>query len=510
MKQIAKELKNSDSSTEELKKRPSRNNEVRLFSFIFPIYHKSIKLAFSPRYWKIQSYRKQNLSQITKVALNPVDFLVLISTFLLMIGATFLVYYLQPQFEQLHLERMGTNWGVILLIVTSSLLAFKLLFLLFMFVLFLRYKPVKAVADDALPTVTVIVPAYNEGKQVWSTLLSLAASDFPEQKLQLIAIDDGSKDDTWEWMKKAKEDLGDRVSIYQQPENKGKRHALYRGFNLGAGEIFVTVDSDSIVKTDTLRNIVSPFITNKKCGAVAGNVRVLNNKKAIIPRMLNVSFAFSFEFIRSAQSVLGSVLCTPGALAAYKREPVMACLPQWIKQEFMGQLTDIGEDRAMTNMILKQGYHVSFQRNAHVLTNIPENYNGLYKMFIRWERSNVRENIMMAKYAFKNYREGSKAGPRLLLMNQWLGIVTAYPLALLMITLIILHPVLFLSASLFSMLIFSSIPAFFYAKKHNMRESFWAYTYSIFYTFGLFWITPYAIATASRRGWLTRGLPERK
>lgn len=471
---------------------------------------KSLKLAFTPEIIQAKKSGGWKLNQITKVALNPIDFFVLISTFLLMLGATFLMYYLQPQFEQLHIERMGTQWGVILLIITTSLLAFKLVFLLFILVLYLRYKPVKSVTDELLPTCTVIVPAYNEGKQVWATLHSLAASDFPKGKLQLIAIDDGSKDDTWEWMKKAKEDLGDRVSIYQQPENKGKRHALYRGFNLGAGQIFVTVDSDSIVKTDTLRNLVSPFITNKKCGAVAGNVKVLNNKKAIIPRMLNVSFAFSFEFIRSAQSVMGSVLCTPGALAAYKREAVMGCLPQWIKQTFMGQLTDIGEDRAMTNMILKQGYHVSFQKNAHVLTNIPEDYKSLYKMFIRWERSNVRENIMMAKYAFKNFREGSKIGPRFLLLNQWLGIITAYPLALLMITLIILHPVLFLSASLFSMLIFSSIPAFFYAKKHNMRESFWAYTYSIFYTFGLFWITPYAIATASRRGWLTRGLPERK
>ncbi len=489
---------------QEIEPKPNKIHKVNLED------PKSLKLAFSPEILEARKSGGWKLNQITKVTLNPIDFFVLISTFLLMLGATFLVYYLQPQFEQLHIARMGTQWGVILLIITTSLLAFKLIFLLFILVLYLRYKPVKSVADELLPTCTVIVPAYNEGKLVWSTLHSLAASDFPEDKLQLIAIDDGSKDDTWEWMKKAKEELGDRVSIYQQPENKGKRHALYRGFNLGAGQIFVTVDSDSIVKTDTIRNLVSPFIINKKCGAVAGNVKVLNNKKAIIPRMLNVSFAFSFEFIRSAQSVLGSVLCTPGALAAYRREAVMACLPQWIKQTFMGQLTDIGEDRAMTNMILKQGYHVSFQKNAHVLTNIPEDYKGLYKMFIRWERSNVRENIMMAKYAFKNFREGSKIGPRFLLLNQWLGIITAYPLALLMITLIILHPVLFLSASLFSMLIFSSIPAFFYAKKHNMRESFWAYTYSIFYTFGLFWITPYAIATASRRGWLTRGLPERK
>src|SRR5690606_39180776 len=189
--------------------------------------------------------------------------------------------------------------------------------------------------------ITVIVPAYNEGRLVYDTLVSLVASKYPADKLQLLAIDDGSKDDTWDWIQKAKADLGDSISIFKQPKNMGKRHALYRGFKMGTGDVFVTVDSDSIVKEDTLRNLVSPFVVNPKCGAVAGNVQVLNNKNAAIPRMLNVSFVFSFEFIRSAQSMLGTVLCTPGALAAYRREAVLNCLPEWINQTFMGKASDI-------------------------------------------------------------------------------------------------------------------------------------------------------------------------
>ena len=434
----------------------------------------------------------------------------LAGTFLLLLGGAFSVYLLQPQFQEMNLGRMNTLGGMILIFVTSFLLLFRLGFLAYIARLFFRYKPVNSVSDEELPACTVIVPAYNEGKQVYETLLSLTNSLYPAEKLQLIAIDDGSKDDTWDWMKKAKEQLGDRVAIYQQPSNQGKRHALYRGFNLATGDVFVTVDSDSIVEKDTLRNLVSPFVTNEDCGAVAGNVRVLNNEKAIIPRMLNVSFVFSFEFIRSAQSMLGSVLCTPGALAAYRSKAVMNCLPEWINQTFMGQPTDIGEDRAMTNMILKQGYHVLFQRNAYVLTNIPEKFSSLHKMFTRWERSNVRENLMMSKFAFKPFRNGSKSGTRLLLLNQWMHMLTAYPLFLMMIVLLVLHPVLFISSTLLSILIFSSLPAFFYAKKYNISEAFWAYSYSIFYTFGLFWITPYAMATANRRGWLTRELPVKK
>lgn len=454
-------------------------------------------------------YLKEVFEKVTATSPKPKALLVLITTFALMIGSAFLVYELQPEFYEFNTSRLNSVWGFTFLIITSAILLFKFVFFIYNVILYLKYKPVESVTDDLLPTVTVIVPAYNEGKLVLDTLISLANSNYPVEKLQLLAVDDGSKDNTWDFMLQAKELLGDRLAIYKQPENKGKRHALYRGFNIGTGEIFVTVDSDSIVKEDTLRNLVSPFVTNEKCGAVAGNVRVLNKDKGIIPKMLNVSFVMSFEFQRSVESKLGTVMCTPGALAAYRSSAVFACLPEWINQTFMGQPSDIGEDRAMTNMILKQGKEVLFQRNSYVLTDVPEKYSGLYKMFIRWDRSNVRENLMMSKFVFKNFREGSKAGARLLFVNQLLKIVMTYPFLLFMLFFIIVHPLLFLSSTLFSILIMSSFPVLFYAKRYDLGQSLWAYSYSILYTFGLFWITPYAIITANKRGWLTRGLAQK-
>lgn len=436
--------------------------------------------------------------------------LVLISSFLLLFGSVFVLFYFNPYFEQIHLDRLNSLGGKPLILFGLSLLAINILMLFYMFMLYLRYKEIDSVSDKALLKTTVIVPAYNEGKLVYKTLKSLTESNFPKEKLQIIAIDDGSQDDTWNWMKKAKLELGDRIAIYQQPENKGKRHALYRGFKLASGKVFITVDSDSVVKTDTLRNMVSPFVKDKTCGAVAGNVRVLNRKTGLIPQMLEVSFAFSFEFIRSAQSVLGSVFCTPGALSAYRKEAVMNCLPAWINQTFMGQVSTIGEDRAMTNMILKQGYKVFFQRNAYVFTNTPVNFSHLHKMFTRWERSNVRETIAMSKFAFSNFRKGAKTPTRILLLYYWSRLLLAIPLLLLMIFSVIMYPILFLNGIFIGILAFSSIQAIFYARKRSVMESFWAYPYSIFYAFTLFWITPYAILTAGRGGWLTRELPKPK
>ncbi|MBN9292652.1 MAG: glycosyltransferase family 2 protein [Flavobacteriia bacterium] len=449
---------------------------------------------------------RQILKKSSHSSLNVSQLFILAGTLLLLISFIALAVQLQPYFENVHTKQMSNIWEKSLIIISTTLLLLKLSFLVYLLVLHLKYRAVSSVEDEELPSCTVIVPAYNEGELVYKTLQSLINSDYPKDKLQILTIDDGSQDDTWQWMLKAKQEFGERISIFQQPENKGKRHALYRGFQIGRGEIFITVDSDSVVKSDTLRNMVSPFVKNDKCGAVAGNVRVLNSKNAIIPKMLNVSFAFSFEFVRSAQSTAGTVMCTPGALAAYRKDVVMNCLPQWIAQKFMGQTSDIGEDRAMTNMILKQGFQVVFQKNAVVYTNTPENFKGLSKMYIRWGRSNVREDIMMSKFAFGNFREGEKTSSRIFLLNQWMTTILSFPMLAVMFYIIASYPLLFLCSAMTGIFLFSSMSAFFYAKRRKVIDAIWAYSYGVFYTFCLFWITPYAIATVGKRGWLTRDL----
>ena len=456
---------------------------------------------------KLKSYLSSVFQNNGETSYNKIT---LLGTLVLILIGIYLFSLFHQDFEKFNEGQRSSTIGSIFFIIAGSLFAFKVFYFIFIAYKYFKYKPIASVSNNELPTCTVIVPAYNEGKQVWDTLMSLAESDYPTEKIQILAIDDGSLDDTWDWMVDAKKRLGDRLEILQQPKNKGKRHALYRGFNLGTGAIFVTVDSDSVVKKDTLRNLVSPFIKDENCGAVAGNIRVLNNKKEMLPKMLDVSFVMSFEFVRSAESTLNSVLCTPGALAAYRSTAVFACLPEWINQTFMGQPSDIGEDRAMTNMILKQGKHVLFQKNAVAYTNVPEGYTGLYKMFIRWGRSNVRENIMMSKYVFTNFKESSKFGSRLLFISQSTRILMSYPFVIFMLFFVLTHPLLFLGSTLLSILVTSTFSVVFYAHHYEIKESIWAYTYSILYTFSLFWITPYAIATASRSGWLTRGLEEKR
>lgn len=445
----------------------------------------------------------------TKKLLSSIDYIIQFNTILLIIGAGFVFYEFQHQLEEIRSILLNTIPGTFFFVFMLLALGFKICFLAFLFYHFTRYKAVDSVNDNRLPSITIVVPAYNEGSFVYDTLLSISESNYPKDKIQLIAIDDGSADDTWEWIQKAKSQLGSFLTIHQQEQNLGKREALYKGFQLASGDVIVTIDSDSLIEVNTLRNLVSPFVVDPQCGAVAGNVKIHNLKGAIIPQMLNVSFAFSFGFVRAAQSAMKTVLCTPGALSAYRRTAVMACLNEWINQTFLGVKTDIGEDRAMTNMILKQGYNTLYQSNALVYTNIPETYKTLRKMFTRWERSNVRESIMMSKFAFRPFRKNT-LNPRILLVNQWLTLITAIPSLIAMLLIVSKYPRLFISSTIISVAVFSIIPAAFFAYKHSFKKSGWIFSYNIFYSFCLFWITPFAIFTAKRRGWLTREAPKPK
>ena len=402
----------------------------------------------------------------------------------------------------------GETWGNTLIALFAVFSCLALAELAWRIILVLRYKPITGVSDDRLPTCTIVVPAYNEGRQVFDTLKSLADSNYPREKIQLIAVDDGSVDDTWEWIKQAQRRLLLPVLTIRQPQNQGKRQALYDGFKKSTGTVLVTVDSDSMVEPDTLRNLVTPFSVNPVVGAVAGNVRVLNQAQGIIPRMLDIVFVFSFDFMRAGQSMFRTVTCTPGALSAYRKSAVIGVLDKWLNQTFLGRRANIGEDRAMTNMILRQGYDVVFQRNAKVFTEVPVAYAQLCKMYLRWARSNVRETIVMTSFIFTRFRRGSMLGARINLVSDVLKLTVAQIFFLISWGLILWHPAIFGSKTIIGIVLGSSLSATIYAWKFGRISSILAFAYGFFFFIALTWIKPYALITPHHSRWLTRACPK--
>ncbi len=367
--------------------------------------------------------------------------------------------------------------------------------------LWLRYRPFAATREEDAPALTVVIPAYNEGAMVEQSIVSAAQADYPRGRLQIIAVDDGSTDDTWQHMQNAARRFPGLVTPVRLPANLGKRGALAEGFRRARGEIVVTVDSDSVIERGALLAIAGPF-RDPRIGAVAGKVAVHNRREGLIPRMLHVRFILSFDYLRSAQSVYRTVYCCPGALAAYRASVLRQILPAWERQRFLGTPCTYGEDRALTNDVLARGYDTVYQRSAVVHTLVPLGYAQLCRMFLRWDRSYIREEFRFSRIvwrrppwarAFALY-ESSITNLRYPVAYASMALWAANALA---------DPV-----SLVRMLLAIMVVSLLYTLYYLRSERSWDFVFGILYAyfsfFALTWIFPYALLTMRARGWLTR------
>ncbi|MBR1965967.1 MAG: glycosyltransferase [Lentisphaeria bacterium] len=375
-------------------------------------------------------------------------------------------------------------------------------YMLIVSVIAFTYKPFKG---EHAPGCSVLIPVYNESRHIYETVQSIMASDY--KNFEVIIIDDGSTDDSRYWIEKAKNEF-DNIKTYYCEKNGGKKHALAKGFELAENEIFVTIDSDSIIAPDAMRNIVIPF-ENPEVGAVAGNINVKNIKEGLIPKLMDIIFVFSYEFLRSAQSKCGSVLCTPGALSAYRRDAVMPLVTEWLEKTFLGKKTVIGEDRELTCMLLKNKWEVVYQESANAYTNMPVTYVNLCKMLLRWVRGDIRENILMFKYVLNNcsLKHIKSIGLTFHYIIFNIGVlspVVMLPFIILYLIFNFITSVFLLKYVMMMIVLWSILPMIIYIRKKSLRYSIHSLTYSLFSLVFLLWIPLYAILTLNNNKWLTR------
>jgi hyaluronan synthase len=263
------------------------------------------------------------------------------------------------------------------------------------------------------------------------------------------------------------------------------------------------MDSDSVIGPDTLKQILAPMAHNPKIGAVAGNVKVYNRFRSLLARMLAVRFVLAFDFLRASQSMYGFVACTPGALSAYRRKAVLPILEKWRQQTFLGVPASIGEDRALTNYVVRQGYYSAYQRTAMVHTVVPETYKGLCKMFLRWDRSNFRESLVQLTFIFSKYRPKDRLLPIIdFFITQIEFPLTYLFLGLLMFSLT-LYPIVMVKFFA-GMGVFTLIWMYYYFHQERDFEFIYGILYSYFAFLALNWVRPYALLTVRNSRWLTR------
>ena len=267
----------------------------------------------------------------------------------------------------------------------------------FVFSLFYRSKPDAGIE----PPIAIVMPGFNEQDAIAASLRSLLALEYPREKLELIAVNDGSTDGTLAEMQRVAEESQGRVRVIDFPENRGKRAAMAAGIRASEAEVIVFVDSDSVVEPDALRRLVQP-LADPRVGAVCGHANVLNVRETWLTRMQAVRYFVAFRVVKAAESVFNAVTCCSGCFSAYRREAILPRMEWWESQRFLGVESTFGDDRSLTNCVLRD-WRIVYEKKAISHTIVPTTFRAFVTQQTRWKRSWTRESLLVARFIWRKH-----------------------------------------------------------------------------------------------------------
>lgn len=228
--------------------------------------------------------------------------------------------------------------------------------------------------NSAMPMVSLVVPAYNEGLVIQAAVRSLLGLDYPN--FEIIVVDDGSTDDTYEKaMAVAKESSAVEVRVITK-RNGGKADALNTGMTVARGEFILNMDGDTKLSPNTLR-VCIPHFENPSVGAVAGNVRVINREN-MLTKIQALEYVEGLAMARKAQSFGHVVNIIPGPLGMFRKS---------VLQQVGGYDRDtFAEDCDLTLKLLMRGWHIAYEPRATAWVETPSSLLDLLKQRYRWTR----------------------------------------------------------------------------------------------------------------------------
>ena len=231
-------------------------------------------------------------------------------------------------------------------------------------------------ALPAYPPISILVAAYNEEASIEETLVSIGQQHYPGE-LQVIVINDGSRDNTALVVRRARERYP-WLTFVDLEKNGGKARALNIGFKEVLHDVVITVDADSFLYRGALANIVERYSADPpNTRAVAGKILVRNSRQNWITRCQEWDYFHGISAIKRVQSLFQGTLVAQGAFSLYDREALI---------EVGGWPECVGEDIVLTWALLKAGYRIGHCEDACLFTNVPSTLRQLVKQRQRWAR----------------------------------------------------------------------------------------------------------------------------
>ncbi|HYD93437.1 MAG TPA: glycosyltransferase [Candidatus Paceibacterota bacterium] len=349
------------------------------------------------------------------------------------------------------------------------------------------------------PKVSFVIPCKNEEGAIAHSIEQCFAADYPKELLEVIVINDGSTDGTRDVLYETQKKYPELI-IVDWKENRGKRHGMAEGFRRATGEIVVQLDSDSYIDPKTFPELIAPF-ADHTIGAVCAHADPANADQNFLTKMQAAYYFLSFRILKAAESAFFTVFCCSGCSSAYRRSTIIPILDTWLSERFLGLPVTWGDDRALTNWVLRQGQRTIYTDRVQAYTICPDNLKQLLKQQARWKKGWLVNSIFASKFILK--RE-----PFIALTYFFPLVVITLMTPFMAALALIIYPLLTGTVPVFyiaGVFLITTIIALYY--RYVARDNaYWPYLFAwstlnlAVLSFMLF----YALATIQNRAWGTR------
>lgn len=249
------------------------------------------------------------------------------------------------------------------------------------------------VPPDRLPSVDVVIPCFNEDPDLLQACCaSLARQDY-QGPLSFWLVDDTSPNRgrlraVYRYWRRQP-----RWQVHLHDRNLGKRQAQDTALHRGTGELVLTIDSDTVIAPDGVRQLVDAFLSDGRVVAATGDVAALNADVNLLTSIINQRYDFMFNEERAAQAANDALLCCSGPFAMYRRSVLGQVWGDYLTQTYRGQRCVSGDDLHLTNLVLAadQTHKARYVPAARAWTQVPETLAGFVRQQTRWNRSFYRE-----------------------------------------------------------------------------------------------------------------------
>lgn len=288
---------------------------------------------------------------------------------------------------------LGLVWGLNgllqrfdLMIVSSTLLIIKYIFVLIVALIILRISVILglyifsyfknknrhfATTSGYKGGVSVIIPAFNEEENIESSILSIIKNNYPEK--EIIVVNDGSTDGTRQVVQNLQAKYPGQIKLIRC-KNSGKANALNIGIKFSKYEVFVAMDADTIFAPNAIKNLVRHF-DDETVGAVAGKVETAKSQN-LLDIFQNIEYEVGQNIEKRAFASVNAVGVIPGPIGAWRKLAVIKC-GKYSRETLV-------EDQDLTLALITKEYKVIYEPKAVAYTETPHTLKDFLKQRFRW------------------------------------------------------------------------------------------------------------------------------